>query len=242
MLVATAIAALLCMGGDPGGAQTSYEGKGRVVAVDETQRTVTLDHGPIAGLMPPMRMAFPAQQIEQFVDLRVGALVRFSLQARGPKWVIASIEPVMEPPRPNLSSFPAPDFAVPTLSGAAIRLSDLRGKVVLINFWVTWCGPCRAEMSALDTLYRRYKDRGLEVLAVNLDTVPAAKIDAFVGELGTSLRVALDPSSSTARTYQVLGLPSTYLIDRAGNVVVREIGGRNWLDGISKAAVEGLLQ
>ena len=156
--------------------------------------------------------------------------------------MIATIEPVGDQPPPRLASFPAPDFTLPTLSGAPIRLSNLRGKVVLINFWVTWCGPCRVEMSTLDALYQQYKDRGLEVLAVNLDTAPIAKIQAFVGEAGVSLRVGLDPSSSTARTYRVLGLPTTYLIDRAGNVVVCEVGGRDWLDSVSQRAVESLLQ
>lgn len=223
-------------------AQTRFEGEGRVVALDESEGIVTLDHGPISGLMPAMQMAFPVQRAEQLVGLQVGALVRFSLQARGLEWLIAAIEPVEDHPQPNLTSFPAPDFALPTLSAAPIRFSDLRGKVVLLNFWVTWCGSCRAEMPTLDALYRQYKDRGLEVLAVNLDTAPIAKIQAFVGEAGVSLRVGLDPSSSTARTYQVLGLPTTYLIDRAGNVVVREVGGRDWRDSVSQRAVESLLQ
>jgi thiol-disulfide isomerase/thioredoxin len=156
--------------------------------------------------------------------------------------VIATIEPIGDHPPSRLASFPAPDFTLPTLSGAPIRFSDLRGKVVLLNFWVTWCGSCRAEMPTLDALYRQYKDRGLEVLAVNLDTAPIAKIQSFVGKAGVSLRVGLDPSSSTARNYRVLVLPTTYLIDRAGKVVVREVGGRDWLDGVSQRAVESLLQ
>jgi peroxiredoxin len=208
-----------------GHAQSRFDGEGRVVAVDESHGTVTLDHDRISDLMPAMRMAFPVQQAEH-----------------GPEWVIAAIEPVGDHPPPNLTSFPAPDFTLPTLSGAPIRLSNLRGKVVLLNFWVTWCGPCRAEMSTLDALYQRYKDRGLEVLAVNLDTAPIANIQAFVGKAGVSLRVVLDSSSSTARTYRVFALPTTYLIDRAGNVVVREAGGRDWLDSASQRAVGSLLQ
>ncbi len=218
LLVSTALCWHLHLAVVPGHAQPRFEGEGRVVAVDENQSTVTLDHGPILGLMPAM------------------------LQARGLEWVIATIEPVGDHPPPRLARFPAPDFTLPTLSGAPIRLSDLRGKVVLLNFWVTWCRSCRAEMPTLDALYQQYKDRGLEVLAVNLDTAPIAKIQAFVGDAGVSLRVGLDPSSSTARTYRVLGLPTTYLIDRAGNVVVCEVGGRDWLDSVSQRAVESLLQ
>ena len=239
LLVSTALCWHLHLAVVPGHAQPSFEGEGRVVVVDESQSTVTLDHGPILGLMPAMRMAFPVQPAEQLLGLQVGALVRFSLQARGLEWVIATIEPVGPPPR--LASFPAPDFTLPTLSGAPIRLSDLRGKVVLLNFWVTWCGSCRAEMPTLDALYQQYKDRGLEVLAVNLDATTTSKVQAFVGELGVTFRIGLDPSSSIARTYRVAGLPTTYLIDRAGNVVVQEVGARDWLDAVSRLAIEGLL-
>ena len=242
LLVSTALCWHLHLAVVAAHAEPRFEGEGRVVAPDETEGIVTLDHGPISGLMPAMQMAFPVQRAEQLVGLQAGALVRFSLLARGPEWVITTIEPIGDHSPPRLASFPAPDFTLPMLSGAPIRFSDLRGKVVLLNFWVTWCGSCRAEMPTLDALYRQYKDRGLEVLAVNLDIAPIAKIQSFVGKAGVSLRVGLDPSSSTARTYQVLVLPTTYLIDRAGNVIVREVGGRDWLDGVSQRAVKGLLQ
>src|ERR1700726_26252 len=118
LLVSTALCWHLAV--VPGHAQPRFEGEGRVVAVDESQATVTLDHGPISGLMPAMRMAFPVQQAEQLLGLQLGALVRFSLQARGLEWMIATIEPVGDHPPPRLASFPAPDFTLPTLSGALI--------------------------------------------------------------------------------------------------------------------------
>jgi thiol-disulfide isomerase/thioredoxin len=187
-------------------------------------------------------MAFPVQPVAQLQGLQVGAVVRFALQARGPEWIIATIEPVGELPSPRSASFPAPDFTLPTLSGAPIRLTDLRGKVVILSFWATWCGPCRTEMPTLEALYQRYRDRGLEVLAVNLDMLSTAGVEAFMQEVGVTFRVGLDPSWSTAQAYRVLGLPTTYLIDRAGHAVVREVGARDWLDGVSQLAVEGLLQ
>lgn len=242
LLLATTLFCHLCLATVLGHAQSSFEANGRVVAVDELQRTVTLDHGPIPGLMPAMRRAFPVQQFEQLHGLPMGAAVRFSLQAGGPAWVIATSEPVGEHPPPRSVSFPAPDFTLPTLSGAPIHLSALRGKVVLVNFWATWCGSCRAEMPALNALYQRYKDRGLEVLAVNLDTDSTSNVQAFARKIGVTFRVGLDPSSSTARSYRVRSLPTTYLIDRAGNVVVQEVGGRDWLDAVTQLTVEGLLQ
>src|SRR5207244_591205 len=141
--------------------------------------------------------------------------VRFALEPRGPGWVIVSLEPAGDRPPPRPASFQAPDFTLPTLSGGTIRLADFRGKVVLLNFWATWCVPCRMEMPALEALYQRHKDVGL---------------------------VALDPSWSIAWGYRVLGLPTTYLIDRVGNVVVREGGERDWLDEVSQVVVEGLLR
>jgi len=241
-LLSIALFCHLCLAAVPVYAQPRFEGEGRVVAVDETQGTVTLDHGPILGLMPAMRMAFPVQQVERLQGLQVGAVVRFALQARGSAWVITTIEPVEEHPPPRPAMFPAPDFTLPTLSGAPIRLSELRGKVVLLNFWATWCVPCRLEMPALETLYQRHKDAGLAVLTINLETLSTAGVEAFVQEVRVTFPVALDPSWSIARAYRVLGLPTTYLIDRAGNVVVREVGERDWLDEVSRVAVEGLLQ
>jgi thiol-disulfide isomerase/thioredoxin/Cu/Ag efflux protein CusF len=241
-LLSTALFCHLCLATVSVYAQPRFEGEGRVVTVDETQGTVPLDHGPIPGLMPAMRMAFPVQQVERLQGLQVGAVVQFSLQARGPEWVIVTLEPVGESPSPRAASFPAPDFTLPTLSGTSIRLADLQGKVVLLNCWATWCVPCRTEMPTLAALYHRYKDRGLEVLAVNLDMLSTAGVEAFVQEVGGTLRMALEPSWATARGYRIGGLPTTYLIDRRGNIAVREVGERDWMDGVSQMAVEGLLQ
>src|SRR5215471_4843070 len=137
---------------------------------------------------------------------------------------------------------PAPDFTLTTLSGTSLSLADLRGKVVLLNFWATWCVPCRKEMPAIEALYQRYKDQGLEVLAISLDKLSTAVVEAFVKEMGVTYRVALDPTWATARTYAVRAVPATFLIDRAGNVVLRELGERDWMEEAKQRAVEGLLQ
>lgn len=219
-------------------AETRFEGEGRVVAVDEAKAAVTLDHGPIPGLMAAMRMTFPVQQTELLRGLQVGDVVRFSLEPRGADWVITALREEGDGPAARPVIFPAPDFTLPALSGGTLRLSDLRGKVVLLNFWATWCVPCRTEMPAIEALYQRYKDQGLEVLAVNLDVLSTAGVEAFVSEVKVTFPIILDPSWATAHAYRVFGLPTTYLIDRAGNVVVREVGERDWTDGVSRMAVE----
>ena len=241
-LLSTACLVSLCLAAPWAYAQPPFAGEGRVVAVDTAQGTVTLDHGSILGLMPAMRMAFPVQPVERLQGLQVGETVRFVLEPRGPEWVIVSLEPVSDRPPPRPASFQAPDFTLPTLSGGTIRLADFRDQVVLLNFWATWCVPCRMEMPALEALYQRHKDAGLAMLAINLDTLSTAGVEAFAQEVRVTFPVLLDPSWSIARAYRVLGLPTTYLIDRAGNVVVREVGERDWLDEVSRVAVEGLLR
>jgi peroxiredoxin len=168
------------------------------------------------------------------------AQARFAAQA--PTGGTATITLVQDRPPSPAVLFEAPDFTLSTLSGTSLSLAELRGKVVLLNFWATWCVPCRKEMPAIEALYQRYKDRGLEVLAISLDKGSTTVVEAFVKEVGVTYLVALDPSWATARTYGVRGLPATFLIDRAGNVVLRELGERDWMEEAKQQAVEGLLQ
>jgi thiol-disulfide isomerase/thioredoxin len=241
-LLATIFLVSLCLAVVHTHAQPPFTGEGRIVSVDAAQGAVTLDHGPIAGLMPAMRMAFTVQPSERLQGFQVGDTVRFVLEPRGPEWIITSIAPAGDraPPRPVV--FQAPDFTLPTLTGDSLRLAAWRGKVILLNFWATWCIPCRTEMPALEALYQQYKEAGFVVLAVNMDRLSSAGVEAFVQEVAVTFPIGLDPSWTTARLYRVLGLPTTYLIDRAGNVVVREVGERDWQDGVSRMAVEGLLR
>ncbi len=168
------------------------------------------------------------------------AQARFAEQV--PTGGTATISLVQDRPPPLAVLFETPDFTLSTLSGASLSWAELRGKAVLLNFWATWCVPCRQEMPAIEALYRRYRDRGLEVVAISLDKLSTTVVEAFVKEVGVTYRVALDPSWATARTYGVRGLPTTFLIDRAGNVVMRELGERDWMEEAKQQAVEGLLQ
>ena len=96
-------------------------------------------------------------------------------------------------------------------------------------------------MPTIEQLYQRYKEEGLEVVAVNLDRPSSADVEAFVKEAPVTFRMALDPSASTMRAYRVGGIPTTYLIDRRGNAVVRVVGARDWNGGASRIAVQRLL-
>jgi peroxiredoxin len=117
----------------------------------------------------------------------------------------------------------APDFDLETLSGGRIQLSDLRGRPVLINFWATWCGPCKLEMPAIQAQFDQHSS-DLVVLAVNFDE-PAEEVQGFADELGLTFDVLLDPGGEVnAKVYQVRGYPSTYFVDRDGMIQAVQIG------------------
>lgn len=122
--------------------------------------------------------------------------------------------------------FTAPNFTLGLLGGGQVTLSALRGKVVLVNLWASWCPPCRAEMPAIENVYRSFKPKGLEVLAVNLtnqDSETAAA--AFIQELGLTFPIPLDRSGEVSARYNLLGLPSSYFIDRKGIIRSVVVGG-----------------
>ena len=112
---------------------------------------------------------------------------------------------------------PAPDFTLKSLSGGNIKLSELRGTVVLLNFWASWCGPCRTEMPLLDELYQEYRDYGFTILGVNLDE-NRDQANLLLDKIPVSFPVLFDPANSTSETYQVDAMPTTVLIDRNGKV------------------------
>ena len=124
------------------------------------------------------------------------------------------------------AGFLAPDFTLQTLDGDAVTLSELRGKAVLVNFWATWCPPCRAEMPAIQKLYDEYKERGFVVLAVNAtyqDTSSA--IPGFVEEHNLTFPILLDNTGDSADQYQLRSLPSSFFIGRDGIIQEVVIGG-----------------
>ena len=112
---------------------------------------------------------------------------------------------------------PAPDFTLKSLSGENLKLSELRGQVVLVNFWASWCGPCRQEMPLLDEMYQRYQKLGFTILGVNVeqDVAPA---QAMLKENPVHFPVLFDPQSTASKLYNLNAMPTTVLVDRSGNV------------------------
>jgi peroxiredoxin len=122
-------------------------------------------------------------------------------------------------PAPTATSRPpAPDFALETLAEETVRLSDFKGRVVLVNFWASWCPPCRDEMPALEAYYQDHKDEGLVILGVNVKDSKGA-ITAFLEEHTVSFPIVLDRDAKTAGMYDITGLPTTVFVDREGMVI-----------------------
>jgi peroxiredoxin len=117
---------------------------------------------------------------------------------------------------------PAPDFTLLTVDGESLRLSDLRGKVVAVNFWATWCAPCRLEMPDLQERAERFPDR-LAVIGVNFAET-AEEVAAFRREVGVDFPLLLDPEADVQRLYRVLGYPTTFFIDEEGTIRLQHIG------------------
>lgn len=112
---------------------------------------------------------------------------------------------------------PAPDFTLKTNTGENLRLAEQRGKVVMINFWATWCAPCRQEMPFLDELYQRYERAGFTLFGVNVEQDNSAA-QRFLEEIEVSFPILFDPTSDVSRAYQVSAMPTTVMVDRDGQV------------------------
>ncbi len=145
------------------------------------------------------------------------------------------------PPSPR-EGFSAPDFTLDVLGGGQVTLSDLRGKVVVVNLWASWCPPCRAEMPAIENVYRVYKDQGLVVLGVNT-TFQDSEADAaaFVQNFGLTFPVPLDRTGAVSARYLLRGLPTTFFVDRRGVIRTVVVGGP-MNEATIQSKVEDLLQ
>lgn len=160
-------------------------------------------------------------------------------------WIYSSRISVQSSALPASASpqigFEAPGFTLNTLDGQIISLSTLRGKVVLINLWASWCPPCRAEMPALDKVYRQYRDAGFVVLGVNT-TYQDSESDAstFVQTLGLEFPILLDRDGVVSKEYQLQALPTSYFVGRDGKIRDVVFGGP-MTEAIIATKIEGLL-
>ncbi len=121
----------------------------------------------------------------------------------------------------------APDFTLVDMEGNEHTLSQYSGRVVMVNFWATWCPPCREEMPSMQRIWKLLQGDGFVILAVDIGET-AEEIEPFVMEYDIDFPILLDPDSKVATAWSARGLPTTYLVDRSGNIAYRAIGGREW--------------
>ena len=135
----------------------------------------------------------------------------------------------------------APDFTLRGADGRNVRLDELRGQVVLVNFWATWCGPCREEMPRLDALYQKYHKSGFVLLGVNVDDDPHTAL-ATAAKLNVSFPVLLDTDKKVSKLYDLNTMPSTVVIDRDGKMRFLHRGYRAGTEGDYEQQIRGLLK
>jgi thiol-disulfide isomerase/thioredoxin len=139
----------------------------------------------------------------------------------------------------------APDFELPTLDGKNFRLSDLRGKAILLNFWATYCGPCKIEMPWFVELQKQYGPQGFQIVGIAMDDASTEDIAKFVKEMGVNYPILIG-KESVGQSYGGVGvLPTTFFLDRDGKVIAREFGLQSrsvFVDHIKKALSQGQVQ
>lgn len=133
-----------------------------------------------------------------------------------------------------------PPFSGLTRDARQLSLADLRGKVVVVNFWASWCLECRPEMPMLEGLHRELASRGLAIIGINAREDEQA-VGRYATELGLTFPLLLDPGGKTNRLYGVIGFPTTFVIGRDGRAVAFAVGPRDWGGSSARALIEGLL-
>jgi peroxiredoxin len=135
----------------------------------------------------------------------------------------------------------APNFSLRAKDGGEVSLADLRGQVVMVNFWATWCGPCRQEMPHLEALYKRYSDLGFTLLGVNVEA-DSSGADRFLSETPVSFPILFDPKSEVSKMYDVIAMPSTVIVDRGGNMRFIHHGYKPGYEGEYQTQIRALLR
>jgi len=133
----------------------------------------------------------------------------------------------------------APYFSLKDINGKSYDLTEYRGRVVIVNFWTTWCPPCRFELPSMERAYQKFKQQGIEILAINVGE-DADTIFTFTVDYPVTFPLLMDLDSQVINNYPVIGLPTTYIIDTEGRLVYRAIGTREWDDPAVMQAVLAL--
>ena len=132
-------------------------------------------------------------------------------------------------------------FSLPMLTGGIAALSDFKGRIVILNFWATWCPPCRAEMPSMEKLYNRFKDQGLEILAVYIGE-DESTVRRFINSSKYTFPVLLDTNNRISNAYGIEAIPTSYILDREGKIIARVVGSISWDTPQAITAFDALLK
>jgi len=145
----------------------------------------------------------------------------------------------------------APEVHATDMRGKPVALSQLRGQIVLLNIWATWCGPCQQEMPSMQRLYQTLRPEGLRIVAVSIDARPGqldpdgrqgGDVAGFAREFGLTFDVWQDPGGAVARDYRTTGVPESFLVDRSGKIVKKVIGATEWDDPSTVALIRRMMK
>ncbi|WP_243370658.1 TlpA disulfide reductase family protein [Geotalea sp. SG265] len=131
---------------------------------------------------------------------------------------------------PAIEGKAAPDFTLQDLSGRQVQLSQFKGKVVFLNFWATWCPPCREEIPSMMKLNRDMAGKPFQMLAVSIDEGGKGAVENFFGKSGMMLPALLDTDNAVSKRYGTTGVPETFVLDKNGMIVKKVVGGMDWSD------------
>ena len=145
-------------------------------------------------------------------------------------WVGAGVDPFSKVDiKPVRDKKTAPNITLEYLKGGKVELKNvIKGKVVFLNFWATWCGPCKEEMPSMEALYKQFNDRNFIFLAISVDYEGLKPVKAFIEKSHYTFPVLLDPKCDTLDLFAVTRIPTTFIIDKEGRILGRAIGPRNW--------------
>jgi cytochrome c biogenesis protein CcmG, thiol:disulfide interchange protein DsbE len=144
------------------------------------------------------------------------------------------------PLRFAMAAEPAADFALPTLNDEAVQFSTLKGKVVYLDFWASWCAPCRKTFPWMNEMHRKYAAQGLQIVAINVDKNRADAED-FLKKIPAEFEIVLDPKRTTTKLYKVKGVPTAFIIDREGNIQSNHVGMAPEHFAVLEAEIKNLL-
>ena len=208
---------------------SAVSGNGNTMIASVPAADVVLAKSPLA----PRRVRREREVFWRFVGFGLSALLMF---ASGSAASVAGTLQAMKHP------VPATAFMLRDVDGKLASLADFEGKVVLLNFWATWCANCRKEMSAMERLYQSLRAEGFEIVAISVDQASTEKVKAFAEELKLTFPVLHDRDSIVSNLYSNPGVPVSYLIDRQGRIVYRVLGEYDWFSPEARDTVKTLLQ